>query len=388
MQRKPIQAIGDWGVRVTKGISIRAMRTFQAGIPVYAFFLPGNQILELAAITRLEKGSDGLEGFQREPVQRHIASMVEYLSKGEVLFPNAILLAMSPRVRFKKSRGPTPPALVGDGEAGLLEFPAVAPDRRFAWVVDGQQRSMALERAANSQLSVPVVAFASDDLQLHREQFVLVNKAKPLSRRFVDELLPEIDASRLPADMAPRRIPSALVTRLDEDPSSPFYGIIRRTTSARDPARVVHDAALTRAILKQINQPLGALASFRSLDGDTTDPNAMYQSLIEYWTQVKLAFPYAWGLPPERSRLMHGAGIEGMSALMDYLYPRLAGTKNIRRGVADALALLQPHCAWTEGRWIDLGCTWDEVEQTHKSVRRLIEQLIRLAKMYLPSNLS
>jgi DGQHR domain-containing protein len=371
-----------------KGLAIRAIRTHQAGVPVYAFFVPGSRILEFASISRLEKGPDGLDGFQRAPVQKHIASMVEYLSKKDVLFPNAILLAMSPRVRFKKSRGPTPPDLAGDGEAGWLEFPPGTGERRLAWVVDGQQRSMALERAAASELSVPVIAFASDDLQLHREQFVLVNKAKPLSRRFVDELLPEIDASKLPPDMAPRRIPSALVTRLDEDVTSPFHGIIKRTTSPRDPARVVHDGALTRAIIRQINQPLGALASFRSLDGDSTDPHGMYECLVDYWSQAKRVFPDAWGLPPEHSRLMHSAGIEAMSAFMDYLYPRLAGSKDVGQSVADALRTIAPYCAWTSGRWADLGCAWNEVEQTPKSVRRLTEQLVRLAKSHLPSDMS
>lgn len=373
---------------MSKGLAIRAIRTHQANVPVYAFFVPGSRILELASISRLEKGSEGLDGFQRAPVQKHIASMVDYLSKKDVLFPNAILLAMSPRVRFKKSRGPTPPDLVGDGDAGWLEFPTTTGERRLAWVVDGQQRSMALERAAASELSVPVIAFASDDLQLHREQFVLVNKAKPLSRRFVDELLPEIDASKLPSDMLPRRIPSALVTRLDEDVSSPFVGMIKRSTSPRDPSRVVNDGALTRAIMRQINQPLGALASFRSLDGDSTDPNGMFESLVDYWSQVRRVFPEAWGLPPERSRLMHSAGIEAMSALMDYLYPRLAGARDVVQSVADALKTIEPYCAWTHGRWGDLGCAWNEVEHTTKFVRRLTEQLVRLAKSHLPSDLS
>ncbi|MGY3228910.1 DGQHR domain-containing protein [Luteibacter sp. HA06] len=373
---------------MNKGLAIRALRTHQAGVPVYAFFVPGSRILELASISRLEKGAEGLDGFQRPPVQKHIASMVEYLEKKDVLFPNAILLAMSPRVRFKKSRGPVPPDLAGDGEAGWLEFPATSGERRLAWVVDGQQRSMALERAAASELSVPVIAFASDDLQLHREQFVLVNKAKPLSRRFVDELLPEIDASRLPPDMAPRRIPSALVTRLDEDVSSPFLGMIKRSTSPREPDRVVNDGPLTRAIMRQINQPLGALASFRSLDGDSTDPNGMFECLVGYWAQVKRVFPEAWGLPPERSRLMHSAGIEAMSALMDYLYPRLSGTNNVGDSVAEALRSIAPHCAWTNGRWPDLGCAWNEVEHTTKFVRRLTEQLVRLAKSHLSSDFS
>src|SRR3546814_7515057 len=71
-----------------------------------------------------------------------------------------------------------------------------------------------------------------------------------------------------------------------------------------------------------MHQPLGALASFRSLDGGSTDPNAMYEVILQFWREVKLAFPDAWGLPPEQSRLMHSAGIAAIGALMDHLMPR------------------------------------------------------------------
>src|SRR3546814_17776948 len=101
----------------------------------------------------------------------------------------------------------------------------------------------------------------------------------------VDELLPEVDARHLPADMAMRQIPSALVERLDADPASPFHALIRRTTTSKDPSRVITDAALVRTLQRQIHQPLGALASFRSLDGGSTDPNAMYEVLLQFWRE-------------------------------------------------------------------------------------------------------
>jgi DGQHR domain-containing protein len=361
-------------------LSIRAIRTFQAGVPVYTFFLPGEKVLELADISRLGRSEVGLEGFQRGPVQRHIASMVDYLNRGDVLFPNAILLALSPRAHFKKSRGPTPPGLVGDGEPGVLELPALTGNKKWAWIVDGQQRSMALAKAERSQLAVPVVAFVSDDLQVHREQFVLVNKARPLSRRLVDELLPEIDASRLPADMAVRQIPSALVNRLDSDPSSPFCGLIRRITTPKDGQRVITDSALVKSIQRQINQPLGALASFRSVDGDSTDPNAMYELIIRFWSRVRDTFPEAWGLPTEQSRLMHSAGIEAVSSLMDFLAPRMGQYDDADQFIQSTLQAIAPQCAWTEGRWPDLNCAWNEVESTPTGIKRLTEQLVRLVQ--------
>jgi DGQHR domain-containing protein len=361
-------------------ISIRALRSCQAGVPIYTFFLPGAKVLEIADICRLTRSKEGLEGFQREAIQRHIAGMVDYLNSGDVLFPNAILLALSPRASFTKSRGPTPPGLIGAGEAGLLKLPCPSDGSKCAWVVDGQQRSTALARASDGNRPVPVVAFVSDDLQMHREQFILVNKARPLPRRLVDELLPEIDVANLPADMATRQIPSALIGRLDSDPMSPFFGLIRRTTNAKDSTRVVTDSALLRTLQRQINQPLGALAEFRSVDGFSTDPNAMYQAVVAFWTEVKSAFPDAWGLPPEQSRLMHSAGLESVGALMDYLAPRASQQSNPQAFFGNTLRHMKEFCAWTHGRWPDLNCAWNEIESTSRDIRRLTDQLIRLAQ--------
>lgn len=363
-----------------KSLSIRAIRTYQSGIPLYAFFMPGSKVLDIADIRRLSRSKDGLDGFQRDSIQRHINGMVGYLNSENVLFPNAILLAITPRAVFKKSRGPDYRDLVGTGDAGILKLPALHGSQKFAWVVDGQQRSMALAKAEASDLPVPIIAFVSDDLQIHREQFILVNKARPLPRRLVDELLPEMDATQLQPDMAPRQIPSMLVNLLDRDPASPFAGLIRRASTDNDPSRVVLDAALLRSLKKQIESPLGALAMFRSLEGDTTDPSAMYQWIVKFWNEVKDAFPDAWGLPAEQSRLMHSAGITAMGNLMDFLMPGASQQAEPWVFFGETLRRIAPRCAWTHGRWPDMDCNWNEIESTAKDMRKLTEQLIRLTQ--------
>lgn len=361
-------------------VTVRALRSHQAGLPVYTFFLPGALVLEIADICRASRSGQGLDGFQRDAIKRHIAGMVDYLNGGDVLFPNAILLAVSPQASFSRSRGPAPAGLIEAGDSGVLRLPRPSDGSKCAWIVDGQQRSMALAQAVDRDRLVPVVAFVSDDIQRHREQFILVNKAKPLPRRLVDELLPELDATHLPADMAMRQIPSALVNRLNADPNSPFYDLVRRPTSAKLPTRVVLDAALLRVLQRQIHQPLGALALHRSVDGGISNPAAMYQDICQFWTSVRQAFPAAWGLPPEHSRLMHSAGIEAMGALMDYLVPRANAQASASAYITETLQRMAPHCAWIEGRWPDLDCAWNEIESTSRDIRRLSDQLIRLAK--------
>lgn len=71
--------------------------------------------------------------------------------------------------------------------------------------MDGQQRSLALAQASHKEIAVPVVAFVSDNLEVQREQFILVDKAKPLPTRLINELLPETRSVLLPRDLSARR---------------------------------------------------------------------------------------------------------------------------------------------------------------------------------------
>ena len=202
-------------------------------------------------------------------------------------------------------------------DAGTLTLPVRPEGQRVAWIVDGQQRSLALAQTTNSQLPVPVVAFVSDHLETHREQFILVNKARPLPTRLINELLPEVNV-RLPRDLAVRRLPSELCNVLNKDRSSPFCGLIRRESDPPDSRALVTDTALIETIRGNLKAPLGALAQYRS-SSEGNDSDAMYRALVTYWSAVREVFPDAWGKLPDHGAddLMHSAGIRSMGALMD-----------------------------------------------------------------------
>ena len=129
---------------------------------------------------------------------------MEYLHQKDVLFPNAIILALDPIVEFKQSRGPTPEGVLK--HRSRRSRVAILPEgKRTAWIVDGQQRSTALSKSKSINIKVPVIGFHCPNGDIRRQQFILVNKAKPLPRRLIDELLPEIDAP-MPSDLSPRKI--------------------------------------------------------------------------------------------------------------------------------------------------------------------------------------
>jgi DGQHR domain-containing protein len=357
---------------------VRALKTRQGnGVDVYAFFLHGSDITRVADISRVSRDeSEQLKGFQRREIRNHVNAIVEFLNSGPVLFPNAIILALAPDIEFKNARGSRPEGMVDVADIGTLIVPLRPEGKRVAWIVDGQQRSLALARAKNPEIPVPVVAFVSEELETHREQFILVNKAKPLPTRLINELLPEV-SMLLPRDLSARRLPSVLCNALNRDPRSPFHKLIRRASDEPGSGAVIVDTALVKAIERNLKLPFGALSQYRR-NGEGSDTDAMHATLVQYWSAVQSTFPEAWGKPPSESRLMHSVGIQAMGALMDPIMMRAEIAGDVDAAVAAALQRVAPHCCWIEGTWDELGWRWNEVESTPQHIKRLSDYLIRL----------
>jgi len=356
-------------------LDIHAIQTKQGGIDVYTFFMEGGRILEIAELARIGRDKDGeIAGFQRPEIVAHVRSIADYLDRGDVLFPNALILALGPGVRFSAKRGTKNRAADQLSQGGVLSIP-FRPGRKAAWIVDGQQRALALAQTRGAGLPVPVVAFVSGDLAVHREQFILVNKARPLDRRLIDELLPSVGAL-LPRDLSSRRVPSTLCSALNDTPDSPFHGLIKRPSAGG--AGVVTDSHLTNLMRRSVQDPRGALAQFVAPDG-SADLEAMYRLMVEFWSAVRDVFPTAWGLAPEQSRLMHGVGLAAMGVLMDQIMTRVSpsGGYALARAILSGLA---PHCRWTEGRWDTLGRDWNDLQCTPKDIRGVSNLLVGLER--------
>lgn len=356
---------------------VRALRTEQGtNTVVYAFFLYGSDITRIADISRISRDdADKLRGFQRKEIQNHVNSIAEYLNGGPALFPNAIILALSPEVDFKQSRGPVPNGMVEVSQGGTLMIPVRPEGQRAAWIVDGQQRSLALARARKNRIPVPLIGFISDDLEVQREQFILVNKAKPLPTRLINELLPEVSIL-LPRDLLSRKLPSELCHLLNRDPKSPFYKLIRRESDSDPEHAVVVDTAVIESIKRNLKPPMGALSQFKGMQD--SDPDGMYRMLLLYWTIVRETFPDAWGKPPTESRLMHSAGIRAMAALMDPVMLRADSFSNPEMEIRESARRIAPHCRWMEGTWEQLGWKWNEIQNTAQHITRLSEYLVQL----------
>jgi DGQHR domain-containing protein len=359
----------------------RALRVDQdAEHPLYLFALTGEELVRIADISRISRNEDGkLLGYQRPEVKRHIQNIKDYLESGKVIFPNSVILALSSDVTFTQTRGPKVDN--GFGVAGTLEIRLPrSGEPKPAWIVDGQQRTMALTQSSRKNFPVPVNAFIADAVDLQRDQFLRINSTKPLPRGLIDELLPEV-MTVLPASLAARKVPSALCDMLNQDPESPFHGLIRRasTSKAGKKTAVITDTVITKMLYDSYSQHSGALFPYRDVASSSTDFPGIRSVLFTFWKAVRETFPEAWGLPPEESRLMHGVGIRAMGRLMD----RVMMLVDVEQPKAYAqvrreLERIRPICHWTKGAWEGLnGLHWNELENTAKHHKALSNLLIR-----------
>lgn len=363
----------------TKVLKRRALRVEQKGeAPLFSFTLTGEEILKIAEISRVARSEGGkLIGYQRPEVRRHVQEISTYLDSEAPLLPNSIILALSSDAKFKSQRGPG--AFDGCATSGVLEIPVPASGRRKpGWIVDGQQRALALSKSKRKDFPVPVNAFLGDDLQLQRDQFIRVNNTRPLPSGLVTELLPEVD-TLLPRKLAVRKIPSELCDLLNRDPESPFVGMIKRASTPKQGKSkpLIQDTSIIKMLQESLQNASGCLFPYRNMATGETDFPGIRNVLHFFWDEVREAFPEAWGKPPAQSRLMHGAGICAMGRLMDRVMGAVnPSRKAARTRVRKELALLAPHCAWTHGHWPN-GTPW-KVQNTPSDKKALTNELLRL----------
>jgi len=362
-------------------IQRRALRIDQnADHPLYMFTLTSDELLQVADISRITRDEAGkLIGYQRADVRKHVQNIVEYLDSDSIIFPNSIILALSSSVKFKQSRGPSTDD--GFAKAGTLEIQLPTGDGpKPAWIVDGQQRALALSKCKRRDFAIPVNAFIADEVDLQRDQFLRVNSSKPLPRGLITELLPEV-SSNLPANLAAKKIPSAICDWLNGEKTSPFCGIIRRGSTPKDKKSetVITDNSIVKMVEESLSQPSGCLFPYRNISTGETDFDGITSLLVLYWSAVREVFPDAWGKPPTKSRLMHGAGIRSMGRLMDRIMPVInLREKSAKADIIRELKLVAPICRWTKGNWDDMdGMKWNDVNNVPRHINILSNVLIR-----------
>jgi DGQHR domain-containing protein len=357
-------------------LKVNALRIEQRkDIPIYVFGIDGRLVHQLATVSFANRTKDGaLVGYQRNEVTSHIRSILNYLSQGQPLLPNAIVIAFDERVKFSKLNGAMPSEW---GTFGTLEIPLPRSlaETKVGWIVDGQQRVTALAQLnPKAHFPVVVVAFQSSSQKLQREQFLLVNKTKPLPRDLINEILPDVTAP-LSKDLESRRVASKVVQLLRFDTTSPFYCRIRGLGGYGEDCNI-SQAALISVIQNSIRKK-GVLFDLSDAKG-RHDFEGMARVVSTFFEGVRRTWPEAWDESPKTSRLVHGVGIVAMGYLMDRVMQEVdTGSHRAASMVANRLTRLRVRCAWTSGRWPVLGCMWNELQNTSQDKARLTEFLLK-----------
>jgi DGQHR domain-containing protein len=352
-----------------------------AGRVLYTFAIEGKIITSIAAVSRIHRENNigEVRGYQRPEVLAHIAEIRKYLEGPTPLIPNAVVIAFDSRVRFEVVHERDHP---GYAQPGILIIPfdsSASEDAKPGFIVDGQQRLAAIREANVESFPICVTAFLTDDIREQTEQFILVNSTKPLPKGLIYELLPATQGV-LPTALEKRRLPAYLLDRLNRDADSPLR---LRIQTATNPEGVVKDNSLLRMLENSLTD--GVLFRFRGAGDDVPSIDAMLEVLRNFWGAVRSTFPEAWGLPPRRSRLMHGAGIITLGLLMDAIADRHRDTAipGQEQFAADLLPL-KDACRWTDGYW-DFGPSnqrkWNEVQNTSKDIELLANHMLVQYKM-------
>lgn len=345
------------------------------GRKLYSFAVDGKLLTHFTTVSRVRRGFQAsIEGYQRPEILSHISEIKTYLESERPVIPNAVVIAFNRQVSFEP--------LDGQPESGCTRFgmlvipidPTVPEEERPGWVVDGQQRIAAIREAAIDHFPICVVGFVTDDDQEQREQFILVNSTKPLPKGLIYELLPTTRA-KLPALLQHRRFPAYLLDRLNHDEGSPLRGLIRTPT-------VTEGLIKDNSVLKMLENSLsdGVLYRFRGAKDGEEDVDGMLQVLHAFWGAVAQVFHDVWGLPPRKSRLMHGAGIVSIGFVMDAIADRYrqTGFPTLDQFSRD-LTPLREVCRWTDGYW-DFGPgdqrKWSEIQNTHHDIQILANYLL------------
>ena len=317
---------------------------------IYAFAIDGKQLTNIATISRIHRDEKGLvDGYQRPEVLAHVAEIRRYLESENPLLPNALVVAFDESVQFKKS--PIGPNDADDyAQIGVLTIPvdeSILEEEKPGWIVDGQQRTAAIQESSLKSFPISVVGFITKNVAEQRAQFILVNETKPLPRPLIDELLPGVNGA-LPKRLALRVLPTRLLERLNNDEDSPLRGKIRTQTM---PNGVIAANSIIQGLKSSISD--GSLYCYRDPKTGDGDIEAMLDLLKSFWSAVRQVFIHDWGKPSRKSRLMHGTGIRSLLSLMDEIVGEdvTEYRKNSER-FEEILEFVKPACKWSNGKWV------------------------------------
>jgi DGQHR domain-containing protein len=297
---------------------MRAIRFKQKDTDVYLTVVRVADLLKNAKVERWSEASP--QGYQRVPDDRRFApelsrSALRYLKEEEGVFPTSVLINIRSEVEYKPDRN-----FNGAGDEGELEVP---PQEKW-WIIDGQHRLEALERAMAEDpifenYPIPVTMFAFSDPELYNEmrQFYIHNsRVRSVPVDLVWRLLQKmyrrmgrvnlIESEGVPALRSAQALDIA--DRLRKTENSPWKGKIIVPGIARTPDQFLSERTLVRSIMEIVKE-----TTFSAMDA-----NQLTDLLINYWEAIMDLFPKA--VNPQEYTLLRSTGVIAFNVAFPAVY--------------------------------------------------------------------
>ncbi len=308
-------------------------------LDVFLGFAPARLLHSISLVDVLNE--DTGKGYQRPRNRRHSLDFKQYISRQD---SSTIPLTFNLRSELSDA---WEIRIEGDGHATLRICPSV----KCLAQVDCQHR---LGELHDSDIPLAFMTFISLDLRAEMGLFVIINsKAKGLSSSLTD-----FHESNLLNDLAAESPHLYIARKLNEDPQSPWFRLIRyggETTAGLK--RRTSFRMMQKTIAKLLNQ-------IKSLDiGSVEDKYAL---VVSFWRAVATVFSDEWQ-DHRHNLLTKGVGLYSLTLLLaDFV--RGAGTASLDdQFFIQQLKPLKERIDWnTKGMFADAGGQKGAVEVYQK----------------------
>jgi DGQHR domain-containing protein len=333
----------------------------------FQFTCDGRLIRSIARVDRLDALSN--EGHQRDEIKKHVDEISNGIASG-IQIPNSILLVLRREQTIEEADEGDPPQsfiivrplqdyIITPAPAGRpaaiqncrvveLDIPfraAAFDEEKSALLVDGQQRTAALSFVDVDEVpsfSLSVNAVIADDDEA-KKVFKVANSTVKISTDFSRALTAAMGEA--PGYLREEQMKAQAVKALTLGASSPFKDLINYPGASVSPRPPIAYNSLFQVVTVFHNSAV----AFK-------DAAQLSEVVGRGFSIVKEIWPTAWGKRPEKSRLMHGAGLRSVASLLASKLETLMMSepsadvlsKTVWNRIELSMAHLKDVVAWTE----------------------------------------
>lgn len=265
-------------------MKIKVIPIKQGSTTFYSGILNSSELSKIATV--LPRSKDSKNGVQRLLNSARVKGIARFINEEKkVIFPNSIILNLPKEAIFK------------DGFISLKEIEGSAQ------IIDGQHR---YEGVIESGKNIPLIVTFFIGLPVIEQAkiFLKINSTqKGINTNLVYDLFHLTKTAETDSAIA-----IDLVYRLNEDPESPWYELIK-TSDSRAKKEAINSSSLITPLKKIIQNKHGVYS--------TLDYEEQYLSLRNYFNAIKKTFPNQWN--SKSYVLTKGVGVNAFLRL----FPRL-----------------------------------------------------------------